>query len=94
MVDDNLSIDFSVKHLSKVAQGLCNADYELAADFSKMKRNTIKVDGLIGIDVIQYMEHLCRINCLRGVTRKISSGIILFRDVCGFLTAESVVSVW
>ena len=67
LVDGKLSLDFSVKHLSKVVQGLRNDDYEMAADFSKMNGNTIKVDGLISIDVIQYMESLRRINCLRVV---------------------------
>ena len=85
LVDEGLSLDFAVRHLPEAIQALRVAGYRLAADFSQIQGSTVKVDGLIGVDLIQYMEPLCQISCMKGVAWRISSGIIPFGDVASFL---------
>ena len=54
---------------------------KLAADFDKTVNGEIKVEELISIDAIQYMESFQKINCMRGCPWKLSSGIVPFGNV-------------
>ena len=61
------------------------AGYRLAADLSKTSGSEIIVEGLVGMDVMQFLKPIQQINCMRGTAWKISSRVMPVGSVDHFL---------
>ena len=52
-VDEDLDLEFQVTGLSAAVQSFKASDIKLAANFSRVRENSISVQGLIGVDVLK-----------------------------------------
>ena len=92
LVDDQFDISFNVKGFGQAVKNLnANGQY-LAADF-EADNDTISVQGLIGVDVIQFLKQAQIIPCMNGSAWETFKGIIPFGNIRNFLYPEQIETV-
>ena len=88
LIDDQFDINFNVKGLGQAVSNLRDKGFKLAADYND--GDLVKVHGLIGVDIIQYLKQNQMINCINGSALKLPQGIIPFGNVNNFLYPDQL----
>ena len=82
-IDDKFHVDLEVRGLSQLIGNLKKLNYPLAADY-KASSDKLEIHGLIGADVIQYIQ-FSTVPCMAGIALKIQDKIIPFGNSEHFL---------
>ena len=77
LVDEDFNLEFNVSDFPNVISNIKNLGFKFAADLDE-ESSLVKVDGLIGVDLIQYMDSMEIIECMYGSAWQIPQGIIPF----------------
>ena len=91
LIDDSFDIKFDILDLNKALSNFKNLNYKLSADFNNS--DIVSVQGLVGVDIIQFMEPISKIKVMNGTAWKLQSGIVPFGNVCSFLYPKQVTPV-
>ena len=86
LVDEQLDINFRITGFSQALENFKSKGYRLAGTHEAS--DTITVQGLMGVDLIQYLPEISKINCMKGSAWSTSLGIIPFGDINSFLSSE------
>ena len=81
-IDSNFSVDLEVRGLSRVVSNLRALDTSLSAEFGESDK--LEIDGLLGSDIIQYIE-FSTIKCMSGMAFRVGSKVIPFGNSEHFL---------
>ena len=88
LVDDDIDMKFCVPGLRDAINNLTEKVVKLAADFSCIKKDTLHVHGLLGVDLLQYLRPMMLINLMGGFPWEVSQGVIPFGNVSHFLLSR------
>ena len=89
LVDSDFNLEFNVTDFGHVVSNLKNLGFQLAADFDE-NSDLVRVDGLIGVDLIQYMQFLPNVKCMNGIAWQTPQGIIPFGNALNFLHTHQI----
>ena len=64
LFDCNINLKLPISRPDDLTRNIKSVGFNLADDFDKTVNGKIKVEGLISIDAIQYMESFQKINCI------------------------------
>ena len=81
LVDADFNLSFTV-------DGLKDAHSNVAKQYNLMDQfhdNTVVLEGLIGVDAIQYLENVSLVNCLGGIALKFDNKYVPLGNVDNFL---------
>ena len=90
-VDDDFGMDFKFEGFSKVLRNLANLKFKFA--FTHNFSDHVQVQGLIGVDLIQYMVGAKLIECMGGAAIKFPSGIAPLGSSEAFLYPRQIAPV-
>ena len=88
-VDPNFSISYNIPSLPEAVSNI-GSRYPLADENLFEKETNVELQGLIGVDIIQYMENLKVVKCMNGSALQLNEKIIPFGDVDHFLTDDQL----
>ena len=89
LVDEEFDLKFHVSDFATVISNVEKLGFKLAADFDR-ESNLIEVNGLIGVDLIQYMKPMEVIDCMYGSAWRIPQGVIPFGNAQNFLYRSQI----
>ena len=89
LVDEDFNLEFNVSDFPNVISNIKNLGFKFAADLHE-ESSLVKVDGLIGVDLIQYMDSMEIIECMYGSAWQIPQGIIPFGNAQNFLYRSQI----
>ena len=72
LIDDEFDMNLRFVNFKSIKSNLLNLNYKLAFLHEK---NDIRVHGLLGIDVIQFMKNIKMVDCMKGSAWKFPTGI-------------------
>lgn len=87
LIDDSFNLSLNINGLEEAHDNI-TSQYKLAG---RPLTNEVHLNGLLGIDVIQYLDHCDMVPCLGGMAFNLSTGIIPFGNIDNFLTTEQLV---
>ena len=87
LIDNEFDLTYEVEFLTQALENL-RQNYKLADDSLGSNSNSIRIDGILGTDVLQYFSKLELVNCMQGQAFKVNSGLIPFGSIELFLTNE------
>ena len=87
LVDEVFDINLNIDHFGEVNKNLKNLKYELA--FTDNGSDQIRVHGLIGFDIIQFMD-MNIIKCMNGIAWEFPTGIAPLGNSHHFLYQEQI----
>ena len=91
LLDDEFDAQFEFDHLSAITSKLTKLNYKIA--FCKEdKGNQVNIQGILRVDILQYMKRPRIIKFINGSTWLTLSGISPLRDVKNFLYEDQVSS--
>lgn len=79
LIDKSFSMPMNVRGLKEAMSNIEQKGFKLAADYNE------PVEGLIGVDIFQFIRELQNVKCMHGSAFKIDSGIIPYGDTGHFL---------
>ena len=82
LVSDSFDLKLKIDGLSQCHANISKA-YKLQ---DRIRSDEVVMEGLLGVDVLQYIGEIRLINCLGGTALQISSGVIPIGNVDNFLT--------
>ena len=90
LVSNDLYLDFEVNGLKLALYNLKYNGYELADNFlNNLDSEEVRgVQGLIGIDVLQFIKPFSFVNCMHGTAIQVNQGLVPFGDINHFLTSN------
>ena len=83
LIDDLFNIDFQIKEFSQVLSNFKSLNMNLSASFDSSEN--IQVKGLIGTDLIQFLQPINTIKCMNGSAFELYNGISPFGNILHFL---------
>ena len=89
LVDQGFDINLNIPGLSTVLSNLKKLDFKLASEYVGCS-DTIKVQGLLGVDILQFVDTFSKINCMNGAAIKFPFGIAPFGDLRHFMYSDQV----
>lgn len=89
IIENNLELDFHLEGLEEIVNNLKKNGYELEANFSDIKNDSLSLDGLLGVDALKFLGSMQLINCMRGNAFALLKGIDLFGNISDFLVSGS-----
>ena len=89
LVDDQFDISFDIRGFSQAVKKIKSNNLTLAADF-EADTDTVSVQGLVGVDIIQFLKQTQMVNCLNGTAWSTPKGIIPFGNVKHFLYPSQI----
>ena len=81
LIDDEFDINLRFDNFKSIKNNLLNLNYKLAFLHEK---NDIRVHGLLGIDVIQFMKNIKMVDCMKGSAWEFPTGISPVRQLPTF----------
>ena len=91
LIDDEFDISYKYKHLSSVLNNFKKLNFKLAAEFKG--NNEIKIQGLIGVDLIQFIKDMYVVKCMNGIAWKFPQGMAPVGNVQHFLYRNQLTPV-
>ena len=88
LVDDSFNINFQIEEFPLVLSNLKQLNLKLSADFDNSE--FIKVKGLIGVDLIQFLQPINIVDCMCGSAFSLYNGISPFGNILNFLHYSQV----
>ena len=82
LIDDEFDMNLRFDNFKSVKNNLLNLNYKLAFLHEK---NDIRVNGLLGIDVIQFMKNIKMVDCMKGSAWEFPTGIFSLGNCQHFL---------
>ena len=79
LIDKDFNVEMNVRGLAQSISNIKNNNFKLAADYDK------PIQGLIGADIISFMDDLGMVKCMYGSVFNVTTGIIPFGDTNHFL---------
>jgi len=94
LIDKKFSLEVSVNGLDDAINTL-RGEFPLAdsAFLAAGSQETCKLDGLLGVDAIQFFTNFSLISCRRGAAFQYTGGIIPFGQVENFLSKQQIKSL-
>ena len=89
LVDEDFDLDIKVRNLNVAVNNLKNSKIKLAAEFENAS-DTISVHGLVGSDILQFIEEMRVIKCLNGSAFAIAAGLIPYGNISHFLFSNQI----
>ena len=86
LVHDNFNLGFTIDSLTEVSENI-NCKYKLREKFDS---NEVHLDGLLGVDCIQYLQQMNLITCMGGKAFELRNGIIPFGNIDSFLYSSQL----
>ena len=86
LVDDSFSLSLNIAGL-KDAHANISQCHNLAG---QLYSDNVVLEGLLGVDALQYFKQCDLVSCLGGVAYKVCSGIIPFGNIDNFLTNKQL----
>ena len=91
LIDDKFKLSFSVNNLKLALNNIVDGGYPLADKSILMCTNDyLHLDGLIGVDLIQFLPELKLERCLNGACFTVADGIIPFGNIDNFLNPKQL----
>ena len=81
--------------LTYTIDGLCDAHSNIAQKFTLAHHatsNVVELDGLLGVDSLQFLKKMNIVPCLGGVALELSTCVIPFGNVDNFLTEDQLLN--
>lgn len=93
LIDSKMSLGFEVAGLKYALKNIVDSGYKLADNhaFSNQKDSFIKLDGLIGTDLIQFFSKFELIRLMNGSAFQVLEGIVPVGNVQHFLYPHEIV---
>lgn len=89
LIHSNLSIQFRVDGLMTALNNFQAANIQLAdSSFSCQSNDTVCLEGLLGIDIMQYFVNMNLVPCLNGVAFSLPGGVVPFGNIEQYLSPE------
>ena len=83
LIDNEFDISFNFKDLAIALSNFKQLNYKLATEFEGT--DEVKVQGLIGIDLIQFIKDAKVVDCMYGVAWQLPQGIMPYGNTQHFL---------
>lgn len=90
LLDDAFEIKLRLPDLDKAIRNISEAGFVLHDDSLYSPHQNIVLEGLLGIDAIQYLGKLCTVDVLNGTAFMTDRGIIPFGNVDNFLKPSEI----
>ena len=91
LIDDDFDMDLKIRNLNIAISNIKNANLQLAAEYSEFS-DTISIDGLVGVDILQYIGDMRVVKCLNGSAYQIATGLIPYGNISHFLFSHQIVT--
>ncbi len=91
LLDDNFNIEFKVPCLDLAVKNIHKAGFNLNDNsLVNSGKESVKLDGLLGVDFIQFFGKIKMIKCLNGTAFETDKGIIPFGNIDQFLKPNQI----
>ena len=84
-------MDLKIRNLNVAISNIKNSNLKLAAEYSESS-DTISIDGLVGVDILQYIGDMRVVKCLNGSAFEIATGLIPYGNISHFLFSHQIVT--
>ena len=91
LIDNKFNLKFEIADFQKALYNFKNMNIPLAASFDQS--NAVEVDGLIGIDYIQFLNPIKQVKLMHGSAFEIDNKICPFGNIIHFLYPNQVTPV-
>ena len=91
LIDNYFNIEFQIADLNKALSNFNNMNLNLAAKFNQSDK--VEVDGLIGVDYIQFLQPIKHVNLLNGSAWQIFDKICPYGNILHFLHKNQITPV-
>ncbi|XP_047735922.1 uncharacterized protein LOC125177710 [Hyalella azteca] len=92
LVSDEFRLTFAMRGLGLVTENISRIAPLADSSFTNCS-DTVELEGLIGIDVLQFLKDFHVVLCLRGSVFSLAGKLIPFGDVENFLTSSQITSL-
>ena len=89
LVDKDFDLDIKIRNLDVAINNLKNSKVKLAAEFEDAS-DTISIHGLVGSDILQFIEEMRVVKCLNGSAFEIATGLIPYGNISHFLFSNKI----
>ena len=89
-IDNKFHLKYGIENLDLAMHNLSNCDL---ADNNSNSGNTVRLEGALGVDCIQYFKDLRLVKCMQGAAISVSGRIAPIGDVQHFLTKTQVANL-
>ena len=86
------NLRFRVSQLDVAWSNLLSSGYKLAEPDLVNEGDQLEIQGLIGIDIIQFFSEFEKVPCMLGAAYKVPSGLVPFGNVMHFLHGNQIIS--
>jgi hypothetical protein len=89
LIDEDFNLKFEVSNLN---DAINNLECEKLADiaFDNNSTNVVELEGLLGVDAIQFFKEFSMMKCMEGSAFKYAGGLIPFGNVENFITKSQI----
>ena len=85
LVDSEFDIQLGVNKFKLAINNLQSEGYKLADPFIAEEGEEITLQGLLGVDVLQFIPFMNRVNCMNGAAWNTEKGYVPFGNISHFL---------
>ena len=93
LIDNEFDISIRVSDLPLAVDNIEMEGFKLADPTIGREGEVIKLQGLLGVNIIQFITKMEKIRCLNGTAWLLSTGIVPFGNVKHFLKPDQLTSV-
>ena len=90
LVDTEFAVQFQVSDLEVALENIKSEGHKLIDPCLAEQGNTIKVQGLLGVDIIQFFPKMEKIRCMHGSAWLLNTGIVPFGNIMHFLHPSQI----
>ena len=90
LVDTEFAVQFQVSDLEVALENIKTEGHKLIDPCLAEQGNTIKVQGLLGVDIIQFFPKMEKIRCMHGSAWLLNTGIVPFGNIMHFLHPSQI----
>lgn len=91
LIDDNFQINLHMPTYQDAISNLLAKDIKLAVTYEgRLPPEIVQVDGLLGVDILQYLQCKGTVKCFNGVAYEYPNGLVPFGDIDTFLFPSQI----
>ena len=93
LIDKEFDIKLHVSDLPIAVNNIKSQGLKLADPFLDEHGEVICLQGLLGVDIIQFIPQMDKIKCMNGAAWKLATGIVPFGNIMHFLHQNQITSI-
>ena len=90
IIDERFNLEFEIDGLLETLSNLKRSYHLADEDYYNQTSEVVVLEGIIGVDAIQFMTNISSINCMNGTAFLSDNTILPYGNVDNFLTKQQL----